>query len=94
VALWRLDQHGGGRYVLDTAKGADLGSSGRGPSHRPELPVPPVLPRRFHEAEAWKGPYPAQRRGAFRLTMFVNIAHAARCYGRDDQRALALYGYS
>ena len=35
--------YGGGRYALDTAKGADLG--GRGPAdHRPELPLPPLVP--------------------------------------------------
>ena len=36
--------YGGGRYALDTAKGADLGGSGRQPGRRPELPVSPVLP--------------------------------------------------
>jgi predicted transposase YbfD/YdcC len=32
--------------------------------------------------------------GAFRRAGFANIAHARRYYGRDDQRILALYGYS
>ncbi len=32
--------------------------------------------------------------GAFRRAGFANIAHARRYYGRDDQRILALYGYT
>jgi hypothetical protein len=32
--------------------------------------------------------------GAFRRAGYVNIAHARRYYGRDDQRALGLCGYS
>ena len=36
--------YGGGRYALDTAKGADLGGRDRPAGHRPELPVPPVVP--------------------------------------------------
>lgn len=32
--------------------------------------------------------------GAFRREGFANIAHARRYYGRDDQRILALYGYT
>jgi hypothetical protein len=32
--------------------------------------------------------------GAFRSAGFANIAHARRYYGRDDQRILALYGYT
>ena len=36
--------YGGGRYALDTAKGADLGGIGRQPGRRPELPISPVLP--------------------------------------------------
>ena len=32
--------------------------------------------------------------GAFRRAGIANIAHARRYYGRDDQRILALYGYS
>jgi hypothetical protein len=32
--------------------------------------------------------------GAFRSAGYVNIAHARRWYGRDDQRILALYGYT
>ena len=32
--------------------------------------------------------------GAFRHSGYANIAHARRYYGRDDQRILALYGYS
>ena len=84
VALWRLDQYGGGLFLplRDGTAGTTASPDGL------------MCCCRFHEAEAWKGPYPGQRRGAFRLTMFANIAHAARCYGRDDQRTLALYGYA
>jgi hypothetical protein len=32
--------------------------------------------------------------GASRRVGFASIAHARRCYGRDDQRILALYGYA
>jgi predicted transposase YbfD/YdcC len=32
--------------------------------------------------------------GAFRRAGFANVAHARRYYGRDDQRILALYGYT
>jgi hypothetical protein len=32
--------------------------------------------------------------GAFRRAGFANIARARRYYGRDDQRILALYGYT
>jgi predicted transposase YbfD/YdcC len=32
--------------------------------------------------------------GAFRHAGFANIAHARRYYGRDDQRILALYGFT
>jgi hypothetical protein len=32
--------------------------------------------------------------GAFRRVGFVGIAHARRYYDRDDQRILALYGYT
>jgi len=32
--------------------------------------------------------------GAFRREGFANIAHVRRYYGRDDQRILALYGYT
>jgi predicted transposase YbfD/YdcC len=32
--------------------------------------------------------------GAFRRVGFANIAHARRYYSRDDQRILALYGYT
>jgi hypothetical protein len=32
--------------------------------------------------------------GAFRHTGFANIAHARRYYSRNDQRILALYGYT
>ena len=32
--------------------------------------------------------------GAFRRAGFANIAYARRYYGRDDQRILALYGYT
>jgi predicted transposase YbfD/YdcC len=32
--------------------------------------------------------------GAFRHAGFANIAHARRYYGRNDQRILALYGYT
>jgi hypothetical protein len=32
--------------------------------------------------------------GVFRRAGFGNIAHARRCYGRDDQRILSLYGYT
>jgi hypothetical protein len=32
--------------------------------------------------------------GAFRRVGIADIAHARRCYGRDDQRILALYGYA
>jgi predicted transposase YbfD/YdcC len=32
--------------------------------------------------------------GAFRRAGFANIAHARRYYARDDQRILALYGYT
>ncbi len=32
--------------------------------------------------------------GVFRHAGFANIAHARRYYGRDDQRILALYGYT
>jgi hypothetical protein len=32
--------------------------------------------------------------GAFRRAGFANIAHARRYCGRDDQRILALYGYT
>jgi Transposase DDE domain len=32
--------------------------------------------------------------GAFRHARFANIAHARRYYGRNDQRILALYGYT
>jgi predicted transposase YbfD/YdcC len=32
--------------------------------------------------------------GAFRRAGFANIAHARRYYSRDDQRILALYGYT
>lgn len=32
--------------------------------------------------------------GAFRRAGFANIAHARRYYGHDDQRLLALYGYT
>ena len=32
--------------------------------------------------------------GAFRRAGYANIAHARRYYGRDDQRILALYGYT
>lgn len=32
--------------------------------------------------------------GAFRRAGYVNIAHARRYHGRDDQRILALYGYA
>ena len=36
--------YGGGRYLLDTAKGADLGvGSGYHAGDRPQLPLPPVL---------------------------------------------------
>jgi hypothetical protein len=32
--------------------------------------------------------------GAFRRAGFANIAHARRWHARDDQRILALYGYT
>jgi hypothetical protein len=32
--------------------------------------------------------------GASRRVGFASIAHARRCYVRDDQRILALYGYA
>lgn len=32
--------------------------------------------------------------GAFRRAGFANIAHARRYHGRDDQRILALFGYT
>ena len=32
--------------------------------------------------------------GAFRRAGFANIAHPRRWHGRDDQRILALYGYT
>ena len=32
--------------------------------------------------------------GAFRRAGYANIAHARRYYCRDDQRILALYGYT
>ena len=32
--------------------------------------------------------------GVFRCAGFANIAHARRYYSRDDQRILALYGYT
>ena len=38
------DSYGGGRYLLDTAKGADLGARVRRAGARPELRLPPVLP--------------------------------------------------
>ena len=64
VALWWLDQYGGGlflplrdatagttsygagRYLLDTAKGADLGSAGQALVVDLNFHVPPVLPLR------------------------------------------------
>ena len=35
--------YGGGRYLLDTVKGADLGGSGRAPGRGPQLRLPPVV---------------------------------------------------
>jgi hypothetical protein len=32
--------------------------------------------------------------GAIRGKGLANIAHARRCYARDDQRIFALYGYA
>lgn len=32
--------------------------------------------------------------GAFRRAGYASIAHARRCYGRDEQRIPALYGYT
>ena len=32
--------------------------------------------------------------GAFRRAGYANIAHARRYHARDDQRILALYGYT
>jgi len=32
--------------------------------------------------------------GAFRRAGYANIPHARRYYGRDEQRILALYGYT
>jgi hypothetical protein len=32
--------------------------------------------------------------GASRRVGFASIAHARRCYVRDDKRILALYGYA
>ena len=36
--------YGGGRYALDTAKGADLGGRAGRADHRSELPLPSLVP--------------------------------------------------